>query len=167
MIKTAKYWADLLQLTAHPEGGWFKEVYRSGENIEKDALPARFPAKRCFSTSIYFLLEYPDFSAFHRIKSDETWHFYDGKSIQIYVLQPSGNYYSVTLGQAVEKGECLQATVPYGCWFAASPVAEGSYSLVGCTVAPGFDFSDFELGNKEQLLTLFPAHQMLIERFTR
>jgi predicted cupin superfamily sugar epimerase len=151
-----------LSLTPHPEGGYYASVYRSTELIPAVSLPDRFKADRVFSTSIYFLLEGNQFSAFHRIRSDELWHFYEGCALNIYVIHPDGRGEVLKLGASLEDGERFQQVVPAGCWFASRPALRDSYSLVGCTVAPGFDFSDFELAEKKKLLSDYPQHERWI-----
>ena len=166
MDRSAEYWIDKLNLTKHPEGGYFKEIYRAKEFINKKSLPGRYTSFRSFSTSIYFLLQSHEFSVFHRLKSDEIWHFYEGSPISIFIILPNGNLKKVLLGQNPENNEFLQFTIPKGCWFAAKVYSPDSYSLVGCTVSPGFDFDDFELGSYEKLSKLFPQHLQLIKQFT-
>ena len=151
----------------HPEGGYYKETYRSNEIINQEALPERFQGSRYFSTAIYFLLEKGNFSAFHKIKSDECWHFYAGQSLLVYVLQPNGNLDIIRVGNNLEVGETFQYVVPANCWFASEPAPESSFSFVGCTVAPGFDFEDFELAKAAELVQLFPQHQPIIARLCR
>ncbi len=155
------------QLQPHPEGGWYKETYKSNEQIPANALPARFLGSRAFATAIYFLLEQGNFSAFHRIKSDECWHFYTGDPLCIYVLQPDGNLQVTELGNNSSRGQVFQFIVPANCWFASRPAAGGRYSFVGCTVAPGFDFADFELANAAALAAQFPQHSALIYELCR
>ncbi len=167
MQKTAKYWIEKLNLTKHPEGGYFKEIYRSDEIIKKQHLPLRFSGDRSFSTSIYYLLDKNDFSAFHKIKSDEQWHFYAGTSLSIFVISPSGDVETIVLGNDPDKGERLTAIIKKNYWFAAKPNDKNSYSLVGCTVAPGFDFNDFILGKREDLVKEFPQHSKIIVAMTR
>jgi len=159
-------WIEELGLQPHPEGGWYKEVYRSSEQIGAAGLPERFGGARSFSTSIYFLLAGDNFSAFHRIKSDELWHFYAGDGLTIHTIAANGEYEAIKLGNRPEAGESFQAVVPAGRWF-ASEAKGGSYGLVGCTVAPGFDFADFELAERDRLTAEFPQHRDLIERLTR
>ena len=166
-MNTPEYWIRQLGLEAHPEGGHFRETYRADEMIPKESLPARFSGPRSFSTAIHFLLRGDDFSAFHRIKSDELWHFYVGQPLAIHMIDSSGRYRITILGNNPERDELLQASVPVGCWFAAETVRRTGYTLAGCTVAPGFDFSDFELGKRSELLRLHPDHKKLIERLTR
>jgi len=165
-MKKAEFYIKFFNLQKHPEGGYFGEVYRSTEHIPVQALPQRFSGFRCYSTSIYFLLPGNEFSAFHRIKSDEIWHFYKGAPVRIHVIDPKGNYSEVIVGDDPERGESFQAVICAGCWFAAETTDPESFSLAGCTVSPGFDFSDFELAKRHELIKLFPAHINIIERFT-
>lgn len=158
---------DRLKLTSHPEGGWYREVYRSDEVLPADSLPARYGEPHCINTSIYFLLESNDFSAFHRIKSDETWHFYLGSPVTIYILSPDGKYKEVILGNNLIDNQELQYTILRDSWFAAIVQTTGSFALVGCTVSPGFEFSDFELAERKQLISLFPDYEQLIFSLTR
>jgi len=162
---SAEYWIEILALNRHPEGGWFAETYRAGESIPADALPVRFHGQRSFCTAIYFLLERGDFSALHRIKSDEIWHFYAGSPLTVQVITSGGELQEILLGRDPSKGQRLQAVVPAGCWFGAE--TRGSFALVGCTVAPGFDFTDFEMAEQAALLERFPQHGSLIKRLTR
>lgn len=155
------------QLQAHPEGGWYKETYKSTEYLAADSLPKRFSGQRSFCTAIYFLLEKRDFSAFHRIKSDECWHFYSGDPLEVYVLQPSGKMDIITLGNDPAKGYLFQYVVPANCWFASRPAAGSQYSFVGCTVAPGFEFVDFEMANGKILSAQHPQHKALIDSLCR
>jgi predicted cupin superfamily sugar epimerase len=155
-------------LLPHPEGGFFRQTYAATELIFKEALPERFEGDRSFSTAIYFLLPYGSFSAFHRIKSDEVWHFYEGCPLNIHVIHPNGDYECMKLGSNLNNGESYQLVVPANAWFASEPVGDpGSFALVGCTVAPGFDFSDFELAEAAVLINQFPLHQQLISRLCR
>jgi predicted cupin superfamily sugar epimerase len=154
-----------LKLVRHLEGGWYRESYRAAGTVPGILLSQRFSGDRAFSTAIHFLLEKGDISALHRIKSDELWHFYAGAALTVHVFTPEGDYYPLKLGSDLARGESFQAVVPAECWFGAE--TKGEYSLVGCTVAPGFDFSDFEMGSREQLLRRFPAHADLIRRLTR
>lgn len=147
---TAAYWIETLGLRPHPEGGYFRETYRSP-----------------FSTAIYFLLPGDQVSAVHRIRSDELWHFHAGSALTLSVIHSSGRLEEIALGPRADRGERLQAAVPAGCWFGASVDDRASYALVGCTVAPPFEFRDFELGDRARLLAEYPQHRDLIERLTR
>jgi predicted cupin superfamily sugar epimerase len=154
-------------LQPHPEGGWYKETYRSSEYIPQAALPERFPGARVFSTAIYFLLEQGNFSAFHRIKADECWHFYAGDPLLIYIIHQDGNLDIIHLGKDINKGQLFQYVVPANCWFASRPAAGSAFCFVGCTVAPGFDFADFELGDPVFLSALCPQHESSIKDLCR
>ncbi len=165
--KEAKYWIEKLQLEAHPEGGYFRQTYRSEVSIAREALPAGFAGARAASTAIYFLLEEENFSAFHRLRSDEVWHFYAGDPLVVHVIEPEGNYSSILLGCDLEAGQVLQGVVRAGCWFASHVADWNSFSVVGCTVAPGFEFDDFELGKRAELVATYPQHRELIQRLTR
>jgi predicted cupin superfamily sugar epimerase len=163
----ARYWIEKLRLEAHPEGGYFRQTYKSGMAIARDALPPGFSGARAASTAIYFLLEGKNFSAFHRLRSDEVWHFYAGSALVVHVIDSSGQYSSILLGSDTETGQVFQAVVRAGCWF-ASEVEDGrGWALVGCTVAPGFEFEDFEMGKREELTGRYPRHRELIRRLTR
>jgi len=164
-VKPAAYWIEHLGLKAHPEGGFYEETYRSNEIIPANALPTRFTGSRNFSTAIYFLLRSHDRSMFHRIKSDELWHYHAGTSLSIYVLT-TDKLIIHTLGAEIEKGHSLQVVIPANCWFGATVNESNSYTLAGCTVAPGFDFQDFELGERSLLLKEFPQHREIIEMLT-
>jgi predicted cupin superfamily sugar epimerase len=153
------------QLAPHPEGGYFKETYRSAANIPQAAVPEQFSGTRSISTAIYFLLLKDLFSAFHRIKSDECWHFYEGDSLHVHVLHINGEYELIKLGRHSANGEVYQAIVPAGAWFASESM--GQYSFVGCTVAPGFDFNDFELAKEANLTENYPCYAELIKRLCR
>ncbi|OGO16894.1 MAG: hypothetical protein A2Z14_01880 [Chloroflexi bacterium RBG_16_48_8] len=163
----ARYWIEALGLERHPEGGYYKQTYRSDEVIHRTGLPERFPGPRFLSTSIYFLLPGKEVSHLHRIKSDELWHYHLGSSLSIHRFDPDGKHKILHLGQDAERGDAFQAVVPAGCWFGAVVNDPDSFCLVGCTVAPGFDFEDFELGSREELLKLYPQHHEMIELLTR
>jgi len=163
----AKYWIEKLGLIPHPEGGYFRQTYRSEVVIAREALPAGFSGARAASTAIYFLLEWKNFSAFHRLRSDEMWHFYAGDPVMVHVIEPEGEYSSIVLGRDLEAGQVPQAVVRAGCWFASHVADWKSFAVVGCTVAPGFDFEDFEMGKRAELTAKYPQHREVIERLTR
>ncbi|MCO6359573.1 cupin domain-containing protein [Roseivirga pacifica] len=166
IAKTPEYWIEKLKLQEHPEGGFFSETYRSDEQVNAEALPERYGSARTFGTSIYFLLKPDSVSNFHRLKSDEIWHFHQGGTATIHMISPTGDLSAKTIGADLEDGQSLQVIIPRGHWFAAEVVA-GDYILVGCTVAPGFEFEDFELAGRQDLSSAYPQHQTLIERFTK
>ncbi len=161
MHAEVSYWMERLRLEPHPEGGYFKEIYRSGEISKFQS----FTGKRNVSTAIYYLLTEGSFSAFHRIRSDECWHFYSGDPVEIYMLSTEGGLSVKVIGNHIDKDDEPFTLVPKLCWFAARSL--GNYSLVGCTVAPGFDFKDFEMAQRDNLLNQYPQHQMIIKSFTR
>jgi predicted cupin superfamily sugar epimerase len=158
---------NALQLNPHPEGGYFRETYRSGGMIGREELGEKFSGKRNFSTCIYFLLTSESFSAFHRIVQDEAWHFYDGSPLFLHMISAEGKYTKVVIGRNFEEGEVPQFVVPGGTWFAAEVADTDSFTLLGCTVAPGFDFADFEIGRKNYLSKLFPHIGQIIIKLTR
>lgn len=150
-----------LQLQPHPEGGYFKETYRAEKTVALEAEKVR-----SVSTAIYYLLEDQDFSAFHRIQSDELWFFHQGEPLEIVSIQ-EGKLVSEILGNNVTKGEKPQVIIPAKVWFAARIQSSSGYALVSCTVAPGFDFADFELAERNALTTQFPHLKETIAAFTR
>ena len=122
---------------------------------------------RTIAIAIYFLIEKNNFSALHKIKSDETWHFYYGDALEVIEIDENGVLKYTAIGNNLLEGETFQYTVKANTWFGSRVKSGGKFSLVGCTVAPGFDFNDFELGKKEDLLKLFPQHQKVIVEMTR
>lgn len=164
LLKPIDYWQQRLGLRPHPEGGFYAETYRSdGRHAAADE---KFPAERSFATAIYFLVPAGEFSALHRIRSDEVWHFYYGMPLEIVVLD-RGALEVKRLGLELDRGQAPQQVVSAGAWFGASVAADSGYCLVGCTVSPGFDFRDFELAQREELALAYPEHRALIERYTR
>lgn len=155
-----------LDLQPHPEGGYYRETYRSnGEILD---LPPYFEGSRNYSTAIYFLLTGDNFSAFHRIRQDEMWHFYLGAPIELIEISSEGKVTTTHIGNDLEKDQQLQHLVPGGSWFASRLLpGAGDYALAGCTVSPGFDFRDFEMAKRADLIQLFPDHGELITVLTR
>jgi predicted cupin superfamily sugar epimerase len=152
--------ARALGLTPHPEGGLYRETFRA---------PLVVPTAggdRAASTAIYFLLPAGTFSALHRVSSDEVWHHYDGDAVDLHTLGDRGEYAVQRLGRDLAAGEQPQRVVPAGVWQAAIPLGS-RFALCGCTVAPGFDFADFEMPSRAELLRRFPEHAPLLERVTR
>lgn len=157
-MATAQELVERYALLPHPEGGFFRESYRSAEQVD---LPR---GRRSASTAIYFLLPRGTKSRLHRIKSDEVWHFYLGGPLRLTVLSEEGAESTVVLGPDAAQGQLLQFVVPAGSWFGGRP--EGDYAFVGCTVAPGFDFADFELGERAELVARYPKARAVIEALT-
>lgn len=163
----AQHWIDRYQMTKHPEGSWFKEIYRSELTFERGVLPNKYGASRQAATSIYFLLEGSEVSKFHVLQSDEIWYFHAGSSVTIHFLDPKDkSYHSVKLGNSGSEEETFQAVIPAGVIFGATIDNPDGYSLVGCMVAPGFDFADFRLCSSEELLKSFPEQKGIIDRLT-
>ncbi len=169
-MQPAAYWIEHLKLLPHPEGGFYRELYRAKETIAAEALPSRFGGQRSIATSIVYMLRHGERSVFHRIKSDETWHFYAGGALELFQLdeQQPDKRERIVIGSAVHLGEQLQWTVPAGVWFGSRVDAsnEWGYSLLGCTVSPGFDFADFEMARRESLLNAFPTQAELVRELT-
>jgi uncharacterized protein len=147
-----------LALIPHPEGGYYRETYRSD---------SAYNQPRVWCTGIYYLLTPGTFSAFHKLWQDEMWHFYDGTPIRIHMISEDGVYSEVIAGRSFSKGEVPQVLIPGGTWFAAEMLTKEGYALAGCTVSPGFDFADFTLAARDNLISLFPRYSELITRLTR
>ncbi|WP_332694999.1 cupin domain-containing protein [Halalkalibacter lacteus] len=152
----ADYWIQHLNLEAHPEGGFFKRSFRSGEEIPSKA--------RMLYTSIYFLLRSDDVSHFHRLQSDELWYFHAGSSLSVHMIHENGEYEEARLGLNLDKGEVPQVLVPKNAIFGSSLSEQGSFSLVGCMVSPGFEYEDFELFTQNELLKDYPQHEEIIKK---
>jgi uncharacterized protein len=156
--ENAEYWIKHLNLIPHPEGGYYKSTYDSDSELEI------IGNKRKLFTSIYFLLRSEDVSHFHRLKSDELWYFHGGSSLSVHVIDEGGDYKEIKLGLNLEAGEVPQFLVPKNSIFGSSVMEEGTFSLVGCMVSPGFDFEDFELFSQDELLEVYPQHEDIIEK---
>lgn len=153
-----------LKLTPHPEGGFYRETFRSIVTLDR---LERYPGgTRAASTAIYYLLPAGSLSALHRVASDEVWHHYDGDPLELHTIDRTGLHALVILGSAVSAGQRPQHVVPAGVWQAAVSIGE-RYSLCGCTVAPGFDFLDFEMPPRRAMLEQFPLIKSVVERLTR
>ena len=158
MNKDAKYWINKLNLQEHSEGGYFVETYKSEKFVN---LP-EYDGPRHACTAINYLLVRDQFSSFHRMKSDEIWHFYAGSRLSLHIIETRNRrLQEVKLGADVDNGGLFQTVVKSGYWFAASD------SLVGCTVSPGFDYCDWELGDIETLARMYPQHKSIIEKYSR
>ncbi len=178
-VPSARHWIEQLKMTTHVEGGSFVEVYRSAIVLDESTLSAAasvtssipstpapvFNGPRNCSTHIYFLLEQGQFSAFHRIASDELWHFYEGDPLTVYELLVDGTLVEHLLGRG--PGYRFFTMIHAGSWFASKPLLGAGYSLVGCTVSPGFDFADFELADAGELIRAYPMHEALITSLCR
>jgi len=156
MTQSAKYWIDRLELKPHPEGGHYVETYRCSTGSRQ----------RAASTAIYFLLQNDEKSHLHRIDADEMWHFYQGDPLTVHMIHADGRYESFELGPDHDKGQVFQAVVPRDIWFGAELTNGQGYALVGCTVSPGFEFTGFELAERESLERTYPQHVSVIRRLT-
>ncbi len=157
------HWINILNLLPHPEGGFYRESYRATGSISAEALPARYAGSRAFVTHIYFMLVAGNFSAFHKVASDETWHFYDGSPVILYLLDENEGLKQVELG--IDGDSEPQFTVPADTWMAAEVKDGSEFSLVGCSVAPGFDFADFTMAKRDELYRQFPLE--IVQKFCR
>ena len=155
-----------LGLQPHPEGGFYRETYRSPETIAAAALPPRYGHARNLSTAIYYLLTPDSFSSLHRLQSDELFHFHLGDPVTMLQLHGDGRGESITLGHDILAGQQLQVVVPRGAWQGMFLNDGGRFALLGTTVSPGFDFADFQLGKRNELLREYPQHKEVISRLT-
>jgi predicted cupin superfamily sugar epimerase len=167
IMTTAETIIAALGLQPHPEGGHFRETFRSDERIGPAALPERYGADRAIATAIYYLIEQSDFSALHRVQSDEVFHFYLGSPVELFVISPEGIATTTILGANVTAGQRPQTVVPRGSLQGLRVVRGGDFALLGATVAPGFDFADFELVGREAAIRAHPAETDRIVLFTR
>ena len=164
---SASDWISKLGLLPHPEGGYYKEIYRASGVIAQPSLPLRYNGGRVYATAIYYLLEGNDFSSLHRLSSDEQWFHIDGAALTIHSIAPDGTLTQQRIGKDLGNGESPYALVEHGCWFGGTVDTKEGFALVGCIVAPGFHFDDFELADRAELTARFPQHTALITRLTR
>src|ERR1041384_1819064 len=158
----------VLKLQPHPaEGGYFVETYRSGHLFTPESLPDGYSGPRSASTAIYYLLTPDNFSAMHRLRGDEIFHFYLGDPVELLQINANGIGEVFVLGQDIVADMKLQHMVPGGAWQGSRLRAGGKYALLGTTVVPGFDYQDFEIGERDELLTEFPQFAELIKALTR
>jgi predicted cupin superfamily sugar epimerase len=159
--QNAAYWIKRLNLLPHPEGGYYKEIFRSEQNIVRKSETSFKQA----CTSIYYLLEGTDYSGFHRLASDEIWYFHKGNPLNIHVIDKQGVYSKPELSDTADGS--LSVVVPAGLWFAAEIPAKSGFTLVSCVVAPGFDFEEFEMAKRDNLATQYPSYTELINKLCR
>lgn len=164
-MDTADYWIQHLKLDPHPEGGFFREIYRSLIEADHKDLPKGYQGKRRFSTSIYYLLRSGDISRFHRLKSDELWYYHFGSPVKIILIDQEGHKSSKLLGSRPDRAEKPQVIIPAGTIFGAEITESNSFGLYGCMVTPGFEYDDFEIFSKEDLVQAYPKHADIIEKF--
>ncbi|MES2376230.1 MAG: cupin domain-containing protein [Bacteroidota bacterium] len=161
MTTTAQYWINHLNLQPHPEGGYYKEVFRSVNGVTR----VNETGVKQACTSIYYLLEGKDFSGFHRLASDELWYFHKGAPLHIHVIDNDGAHTVIELSDS-DTGN-LQTIIPPNTWFASEISSGSGFALVSCVVAPGFDFAEFEMAKKEELVAQYPEHTAVLERLCR
>jgi uncharacterized protein len=167
IVPTAQELIALLKLQPHPkEGGFFREMYRAADRFGAQQLPARYGSERSASTAIYYLLTPNTVSALHRLASDEIFHFYLGSPVRMLQLDPDGGSKEMVLGPDLAAGQQVQVLAPRGVWQGSLLEPGGEFALLGCTVAPGFDYADYEHGQRAQLLAKFPHYAELIRRLT-
>lgn len=168
-MRDAECWIARLGLAPHPEGGWYRETYRSNGAFDFSGTEP-FLGPRAHATAIYYLLETGDRSRLHRIRSDEQWFFHAGSPLEVHCFPEKGEPWIITLGPDPDEGHVFHAWVPAGCWFGArlkGGAPEKSFALVSCVVSPGFDFSDFEFADADRLLEQFPSHDEAIRELGR
>lgn len=160
-LQAATYWTERLELLPHPEGGYYKEVFRSSQEVVRKSSTAIKQA----CTSIYYLLEGNDFSGFHRLASDEIWYFHKGEPLLIHIIDRQGVYTTKELSDTLSGS--LSVVIEAGLWFAAEIPSAQEFALVSCAVAPGFDFTEFEMAKKDELIQLYPQHRDILSRLCR
>jgi len=165
---TAQRVIAALQLVPLPlEGGYYRETYRSADQLVAAALPAHYGRDKAAGTAIYYLLTPDTFSALHRLPTDEIFHFYAGSPVRMLQLLPNREGQQVLLGSDVLTGQRPQVVVPRGVWQGSLLEPGGAFALLGTTMAPGFDFDDYEAGDRAALTAQYPQFGELIRRLTR
>jgi predicted cupin superfamily sugar epimerase len=166
-MPTAQELIEQLRLQPHPrEGGFFRETYRAEEQHAAESLPPRYGSPRSASTAIYYLLTPTTFSALHRLATDEVFHLYLGGPVRMLQLLPDGTGREVVIGPDLTRGQSPQVVVPRGVWQGSCLEPGAEFALLGCTVAPGFEYADYETGSRGELLARYPAFADLIVRLT-
>jgi predicted cupin superfamily sugar epimerase len=167
MDEAVKHIVERFELVPHPEGGFFREVYRSTLTLDHPAIPGDLRRSRATGTLIYFLLSGEDFSAFHRVKwSDEIWHLYAGGPLELNLIDGPGHLETRLLTSDLDAGEPT-TVIPAGTWQSARLGPGADWAFGGCTVSPGFDYEDFEMPEAPVLLERYPAHEVIIRALTR
>jgi len=162
-LQSAAHWIEKLKLKAHPEGGFYNELYRS--KLEVTRVSSTLVNIYNAFTSIYYLLEGRDYSGFHRLSSDEIWYFHKGAPLLIHMIDDEGNYSSQELSD--ESSGTLSYLVPAGIWFASEIPSAKGFALVSCAVAPGFEFSEFEMADQKEMVDQYPQHSKILTRLCR
>lgn len=162
---TSTSFIQQLNLLPHPEGGYFREIYRNEKEVPGNLLSEQYSGNRNLATSIYFLLESGQVSKLHQLKSDEIWYYHTGSPLHVHIFSGK-NYKKLTLGPDVEKNQKLQIIIPAGSIFGAEVILQQSFTLMGCMVSPGFHFDDFRLVTGNELYSSFPEHKSIIKNLT-
>jgi uncharacterized protein len=165
-MKNAEFWIQNLDLMPHSEGGFYRELYRSSIEIDAGGLPKSFKDSRRLCTSIYYLLRSGEKSKLHRLKSDELWYYHIGSALKIIMIDHEGNKHTKLLGPNFDKAEHFNILIPAGTIFGAEVTDKDSYSLFSCLVSPGFEYADFEMFDKDDLVQAYPKHTEIIEKYT-
>ena len=160
-------WISRLKMQPHPEGGYFCTGYSGAPVFEPNLPGQKYSGVRRLYSSIIYLLGKDDFSAFHRLETDEMWHHYEGGELIFYILSPDGSLTVQKLGKRPGEGAVFQFLVPHHHWFAVVPAPGCEFALCGCTLSPGYDEADFEMACRDSLRSAYPEHAMLINSLTR
>lgn len=158
---------ERFKMEPHPEGGYFCKGYSDAPCFYPNFPDQKFDGSRRLYSSILYLLEKDDFSAFHRLETDEMWHHYLGGELVFYVISPTGSLQVQKVGKTLDEGSVFQFLVPHHHWFAVVPGAGFDFALCGCTLSPGYDDADFELASRDVLCAMFPEQRTLISALTR
>ncbi len=153
---TSTDWIQALNLMPHPEGGYYREFHRSSIKLHKNSLPPDFKGERELGSVIHYMLTSDSFSAFHKLSSDEIWHFHDGSAFLIHLISPQGEYSVIRLGLDVNVGQVPCFVIPAGYFFGAEVAEENSFALASCTVMPAFNFAEFVMPTRDELISIFP-----------
>jgi uncharacterized protein len=160
---TADEIVNALKMMPHPvEGGYFAETYRAAETVPQTVIGRAYPGARSLSTAIYYMLTPGTISAMHRVRGDEMFHFYLGDPVEMLQLDSDGTGEVVVLGQDILSGMTLQHVVPGGVWQGSRLLEGGKFALMGTTMAPGFEYEDYETGKRDELIAKYPAFADLI-----
>ncbi len=158
---------EKLKLIPHPEGGFYREFYRSEHLLAEKALPKGFQNTKNLGSIIYYMLKSNDVSAYHKLRSDEIWHFHTGSPFILHLIDTDGNYKKIYLGNSIHLREVPCYVIPAGFYFGAEVSEENSYALASCTVLPGFSFEDFEMPTADKLMSIFPHLEQEIKHLSK
>ncbi|MBN2350317.1 MAG: cupin domain-containing protein [Bacteroidales bacterium] len=166
-MNNAQYWINTLKMEKHPEGGYYKEIYKSDIVLKEGCLPSQYSDRRICATSIFYLLPHNESLKFHQLRSDEIWYFHFGSGVSIHCINPDGSLETLKLGLDHDAGEKPQIVLKAGTIFKASVGSKNLFTLVGCMVSPGFIFDDLKIYAFEELIVLFPQHEDFIRSVSK